>query len=184
VDDDPGDEPGGGIRLDTQELEYVGFWPRVGASIIDSLLVTVILLPLLTRVFGVEKSADDLLGLLSQSGGSLFLQLLQPDGTVDFLVSWVLPALAVIIFWKYRQATPGKMAISARIVDARTGLKPTTGQLVGRYLGYFVAMIPLFVGILWVAFDPRKQGWHDKLAGTVVVRNKGGVTEPVRFDGG
>jgi uncharacterized RDD family membrane protein YckC len=32
-----------------------------------------------------------------------------------------------------------------------------------------------------VAFDPRKQGWHDKLAHTVVVRRKGGSTEPVRF---
>lgn len=168
--------------MDTQELEYVGFWPRVGASIIDSLLVTVILLPLLTRVFGVEKSADDLLGLLSQSGGSLFLQLLQPDGTVDFLVSWVLPALAVIIFWKYRQATPGKMAISARIVDAKTGGAPTTQQLIVRYLGYFVSTIPLGLGLLWVAFDPRKQGWHDKMAGTVVVRPRNRGPAAVSFD--
>ncbi len=168
--------------MDTQELEYVGFWPRVGASVIDSLLVTVILLPLLTRVFGVEKSADDLLGLLSQSGGSLFLQLLQPDGTVDFLVSWVLPALAVIIFWKYRQATPGKMAISARIVDAKTGGAPTTQQLIVRYLGYFVSTIPLGLGLLWVAFDPRKQGWHDKMAGTVVVRPRNRGPAAVSFD--
>jgi uncharacterized RDD family membrane protein YckC len=168
--------------LDDQELEYVGFWPRVWASIIDSLLVTVILLPLFTRIFGVEKSADDLLGLLSQSGGSIFLQLLQPDGTVDFLVSWVLPALAVIVFWRYRQATPGKMAISARIVDAKTGGAPTTQQLIVRYLGYFVSTIPLGLGLLWVAFDPRKQGWHDKLAGTVVVRPRHRGPAEVRFD--
>jgi uncharacterized RDD family membrane protein YckC len=168
--------------LDDQELEYVGFWPRVWASVIDSLLVTVILLPLLTRIFGVEKSADDLLGLLSQSGGSLFLQLLRPDGAVDFLVSWVLPAIAVIIFWKYRQATPGKMAISARIVDAQTGGAPTTQQLIVRYLGYFVSTIPLGLGLLWVAFDPRKQGWHDKMAGTVVVRPRHRGPAEVRFD--
>ncbi|MDH4312499.1 MAG: RDD family protein, partial [Gammaproteobacteria bacterium] len=37
-------------------------------------------------------------------------------------------------------------------------------------LGYYVSMLPLMAGIVWVAFDPRKQGWHDKLAGTVVVR--------------
>jgi len=35
-----------------------------------------------------------------------------------------------------------------------------------------VSMIPLFLGMIWVAFDARKQGWHDKLAGTVVVRNR------------
>jgi uncharacterized RDD family membrane protein YckC len=42
-------------------------------------------------------------------------------------------------------------------------------------------MLPLFIGILWVAFDPRKQGWHDKMAGTVVVRRRGGSAAPVRF---
>jgi uncharacterized RDD family membrane protein YckC len=36
-------------------------------------------------------------------------------------------------------------------------------------------MLPLFIGILWVAFDSRKQGWHDKIAGTVVVRTRRGA---------
>lgn len=93
-------------------------------------------------------------------------------GPADVLITWVLPAVAVILFWIYRQATPGKMAISARIVDAKTGNPPSAGQLIGRYFGYFVSMLPLFLGLIWVAFDRRKQGWHDKLAGTVVVRNK------------
>ena len=91
---------------------------------------------------------------------------------VDLLINWVLPAVAVVMFWIYRQATPGKMVIGARIVDERTGGPPSTGQLVGRYLGYYVSMIPLCLGLLWVAFDARKQGWHDKLAGTVVVRDR------------
>jgi uncharacterized RDD family membrane protein YckC len=41
-----------------------------------------------------------------------------------------------------------------------------------RYAGYFVALLPVGLGILWVAFDARKQGWHDKLAKTVVVRGR------------
>ena len=89
----------------------------------------------------------------------------------------------VVLFWVYRQATPGKIAISARIVDAETGAKPSTRQLVGRYFGYYVSIIPLMLGILWVAFDPRKQGWHDKLAGTVVVRPKHRCPVPVTFGG-
>ena len=168
--------------MDVQELEYVGFWPRVWASVIDSLLVSVILLPIATKIVGVEKSADDLLGLLSQSGAEVLLQLLLPSGPADFLVSWVLPAVAIVIFWIYRQATPGKMAISARIVDAKTGGKPTTQQLIVRYLGYFVSTIPVGLGLLWVAFDPRKQGWHDKMAGTVVVRPRNRGPAAVRFD--
>ena len=103
------------------------------------------------------------------------------QGPVDVLVSWVAPAVAVVVFWIVRQATPGKMAIGARIVDAKTGERPTGGQLVVRYLGCYVAMLPRFIGILWVAFDPRKQGWRDKMAGTIVVRRKDGTARPVRF---
>jgi uncharacterized RDD family membrane protein YckC len=58
---------------------------------------------------------------------------------------------------------------------------PSTGQLVGRYLAYYVSIIPFMAGILWVAFDPRKQGWHDKLAGTVVVRPRRRGPMPVTF---
>ncbi len=139
---------------DAQELEYVGFWARVGAALIDTVLLLIVCAPLLTLVYGGSYWTSE-----------AFLQ-----GPADFLINWLLPAIAVIVFWIYRQATPGKIAISARIVDAETGGKPRTRQLVIRYLGYYVAMLPLMAGIVWVAFDPRKQGWHDKLAGTVVVR--------------
>jgi uncharacterized RDD family membrane protein YckC len=90
-------------------------------------------------------------------------------GPADFLISWVFPAVAVIVFWRYKQATPGKMILSLGILDAKTGNKPSAGQCAGRYFGYFVSMLPLFIGLIWVAFDKKKQSWHDKLAGTVVV---------------
>jgi uncharacterized RDD family membrane protein YckC len=64
------------------------------------------------------------------------------------------------------------MAVSARVVDAVTGKAPTIGQCIGRYLGYIVSTVPLGLGLIWVAFDARKQGWHDKLAGTVVIRTR------------
>jgi uncharacterized RDD family membrane protein YckC len=140
--------------MNEEGVEYVGFWSRVGASIIDSVLALLILMPVLTLIYG--RSYWESTRLI--------------QGPADFLLSWVLPAVAVILFWIYREATPGKIAISARIVDARTGGHPTTGQFVGRYLAYYLSMIPLLLGFIWVAFDPRKQGWHDKLAGTVVVR--------------
>jgi uncharacterized RDD family membrane protein YckC len=141
-------------QIHAGELEYVGFWPRVGASLIDTVLVVMICWPLVTMIYGWHYWTSQ-----------AFIQ-----GPADFLINWVLPAVAIVLFWVYRQATPGKIAIGARIVDAATGDKPSTGQLVGRYFGYYVSTIPLFAGLIWVAFDPRKQGWHDKLAGTVVVR--------------
>ena len=148
------------------ELEYVGFWLRVGASIIDTILMFVIVAPVLTWIYGPGYWVSDRL----------------VHGPADVLFNWVLPAIAVILFWNYRQATPGKMAIGARIVDAKTGGKPTTGQLIGRYLGYYVSILALFLGLIWVGIDKRKQGFHDMLAGTVVVRPKSGGQQTVKFE--
>ena len=152
--------------MDSSRLEYAGFWIRVWASIIDTIVLGVLIYPALTAIYGSEywESTD-------------FIQ-----GPADFLISWVLPAIAVVWFWMARQATPGKMAVGARIVDANTGNNPGTTQLIVRYLGYFVSAIPLCLGIFWVAFDSRKQGWHDKLARTVVVRKKRVPSEPANPD--
>lgn len=152
------------MNTSTSQPEYVGFWARVGASIIDTILVVVICFPLVTWIYGRDYWSSTAL----------------VQGPADFLINWVLPAVAVVLFWIYRQATPGKMAISARIVDARTGGRPSNAQLIGRYFAYYLSMLPFFLGFIWVAFDPRKQGWHDKLAGTVVVRARKAASQGER----
>jgi uncharacterized RDD family membrane protein YckC len=133
-------------------VEYVGFWPRFGAFVIDSFAVLFLVVPLLVWYFGIGWA--------------------YAEGATAFVINWILPAVAVLLFWHFKSATPGKMVISAVIVDASTFGTPTTGQLIGRYLGYYVSTIPLFAGLVWVAFDPRKQGWHDKMANTVVIRKR------------
>ena len=145
-------------QVENQTIEYVGFWARTWASFLDTLWMSLLVLPLLWAVYG----------------GSYFdpEKPQAPAGAGEVLISWVLPMLLVMLFWFFKQATPGKMAISARIVDAQTGLPASRAQLVGRYLAYIVAVMPCFLGLIWVAFDRRKQGWHDKLAGTVVVKMK------------
>lgn len=145
-----------------EDLEYVGFWSRFGASLIDTILLCVVIYPILTMYYGASYWESESI----------------TQGPLDFLLSWVFPAVAVILFWVYKQATPGKMAVSAKIIDAKTGGAASTGQLIGRYFAYFVSAIPLCLGFIWVVFDRRKQGWHDKLAGTLVVRK---VKEPVTF---
>lgn len=156
--------------MEDQDLEYVGFWPRVLASITDTILICVVTLPLLRLIYGPTY--------FYQSGKRWIL------GPADLLISYVFPAAAVILFWLYREATPGKMAIGARVVDAETGRALSVGQAIGRYLGYYASIIPLFLGVVWVAFDPKRQGWHDKLAGTVVVRPKNRDAEAVKFNKG
>jgi uncharacterized RDD family membrane protein YckC len=157
------------LKMQDQGLEYAGFWIRTWASIIDTFLLILITFPLLVSIYGWSYFDE---------GADLIA------GPADFLISWVLPAVAVIVFWIYKQATPGKMAVSAKIVDATTGQPASTAQLVGRYFAYILSALPLCLGMIWVAFDKRKQGWHDKLAGTVVIKKVNTGPEPVRFNNG
>ena len=121
--------------------EYVGFQRRLAAFAIDALLAFVVFGPL--ALFGLR----------------------------GFVVEALVPALAVLAFWRACGATPGKLALGAKIVDARTGGAPTLPALVARYAAYFLSMLPFFLGFAWIAIDRRKQGWHDKIAGTVVVND-------------
>jgi len=141
----------------TDAPEYAGFWVRVAASLIDTVLLVCVAGPILFVIYGQAYFDGSITSPVA--------------GFADILITWVAPAIAVIAFWLYRKATPGKMVFSVSVVDAKTGGPLTVAQSIGRYLAYFVSTIPLGLGFLWVAFDSRKQGWHDKLAGTVVVRN-------------
>lgn len=137
----------------SHNVKYAGFWIRFAASIVDTIFLSAIILPILLAVYGKEYF---------QATGLV-------QGPVDFLLTWVFPIIAVLVFWFAKSATPGKMLFSIKIVDAQTGAKPSVKHFIIRYLGYYVSMLPLFLGFIWVAFDKRKQGWHDKLAGTVVI---------------
>lgn len=154
------------MELEEIEYQYAGFWVRTGASLIDFLLTCVIVFPILIGIYGSEYfTSDDIVA-----------------GSWDFLLSWVLPAIGTIMFWMYKSATPGKMAIRAKIVDANTGEKASTGQLIGRYFAYILSILPLLLGCIWVAWDRKKQGWHDKLSGTVVIRSVRPKNKPVVFN--
>lgn len=147
-----------------REKEYAGFWVRVAAALIDTFLVLLVTLPVLSAIYGADYWSNDVFSM----------------GVWDTLLSYVLPAIAVVTFWVYRSATPGKSWLRLTIVDAKTGGKPSTRQFIYRYLGYYVSIIPLFLGIIAVGIDRRKRGFHDRIAGTVVIRDK--VTLPVEFE--
>ena len=129
--------------------ELAGFWIRLLAQMLDLFW----LLPL-----------SVLLGLVADfvNGGDMSLG--------GELMANLIGALLVLLFWAERQGTPGKLVLGLRVVDAETGGVPAIGRLVLRYVGYLVSALPLGLGYLWVLWDGRKQGWHDKMAGTLVVR--------------
>lgn len=150
--------------MNTTNLEYVGFWPRAGATIIDVLLQMVIVIPITYAIYGRFASPT----------GAFVM------GAADLVVNYILPAVVVIALWVRFGATPGKMAMSAKVVDADTGEPLTVPASLLRYVGYFLSTIPLGLGFIWIGLDRKKQGWHDKLANSVVVRPAG--VEQVRFN--
>ncbi len=145
-------------------VRYVGFWARVLAFVVDSLLVAVIVSPVAYAIYGAAYFD--------------FTDTRLVKGRADVLLQYVFPAIAVLLFWIYRSATPGKLILKAKIVDADTLEKPEPWQWVVRYLGYYVSMFTLFIGFAWVAFDMRKQGFHDKLGRTVVIYDDTAADDP------
>lgn len=137
--------------------EYVGFWRRLLAAAIDFLILFVVTTPILLAIYGRRYFA------LVESGASA--------GFWDFVIEYIVPAVAVIAFWRRYGATPGKMAIGAKIVDAKTGERPSTARLVVRYFAYLVSALPFFLGFLWIGISRRKQGFHDKIARTMVIND-------------
>ncbi|WGK70372.1 RDD family protein [Candidatus Haliotispira prima] len=154
----------------SDKLEYAGFWRRVGANLIDDLLITAITLPILTEYYGWSYSDSE--NLFPNGFLSFWLSLVfpLPAGSLDFWLSYFFPYIFVTSFWTWKQATPGKMAVSVKIIDAKTGKAPSSGQCIGRYFAYLLSFLPLGLGFLWIAFDDRKRGWHDMLCRTAVVR--------------
>jgi uncharacterized RDD family membrane protein YckC len=67
--------------------------------------------------------------------------------------------------------TPGKILLRLRVVQA-TGEPMTFGIAFLRWVGYVISKLAVYLGFIWIAFDRRKQGWHDKIAQTVVVNGK------------
>jgi uncharacterized RDD family membrane protein YckC len=132
-------------------MEYAGFGQRAVALLIDWLIVVVISMPIIVVAFGAEYFSLDPVRRLWDV---LFIGIV---------------GVVVVAFWRYCGATPGKIAVGLKIVDARTGDIPSTGRLVLRLVCYLVSALPLYLGFLWAAIDRRKQAWHDKIAGTVVV---------------
>lgn len=124
---------------------YAGFGIRTAATLIDSVLMLLITAPFPLLLFVL------------------------PSETAVLALSSLFSAVLVILFWRWKQGTPGKLLLRLRIVDADSGGEPSLRQWCLRYVGYFLSTVPLLLGFFWVLWDPRRQAWHDKLAGTVVI---------------
>jgi len=138
----------GAVKAKAGGRELVGFGPRLGAYLIDGLVLFIF----------------QLLFSLAAVGSS------DPDAATGVqCLSMLIVAAYYIGFWTSRGQTPGKMAMGIKIVKA-DGSPVTFGTALVRYIGYWISALVLLLGFLWVLWDADKQAWHDKIAGTYVVR--------------
>ncbi|HEX6492453.1 MAG TPA: RDD family protein [Candidatus Dormibacteraeota bacterium] len=137
-------------------LEYAGFGIRLVAYLIDSAIMFVVIFAVAAATGGLFKTDPDT-GVTAINGAAQGL-------------AFAISIAYLVGFWGARSQTPGMMALNLRIVRAQTGQPLDFGVAVLRYVGYVISSIPFGIGLVWAAFDPRKQGWHDKIAGTVVIR--------------
>jgi uncharacterized RDD family membrane protein YckC len=150
---------------------YGGFWIRVLAYMIDRLIVGVAFVPVWI-IFGVRLAAQ--LQHLSMNGTEEvdFEQLLP----VFHFLSIVIP-LALIVQWLYEalltssswQATIGKRLLNLKVTD-EAGIRISFGRASGRYFAKILSNLIFSIGFIMVAFTARKQGLHDMIAGTLVMK--------------
>ncbi|MBM3854991.1 MAG: RDD family protein, partial [Verrucomicrobia bacterium] len=132
-------------------LARAGFWIRTGALALDGLLIGMLL--------GFMSSLVPRALQIGHGPGGLLLAL----------------AVYAAIMWKQKGTTIGGIVCGLKVVrlDSR---ELDWATAIVRALGCFLSMIVVGLGFIWVAFDPERQSWHDKIAGTVVVRVPKGVS--------
>lgn len=146
----------------TPPVRYAGFWIRVLAALIDTIILGAVLLPfsLLLRV--LISAAGMAVSMPGQGVRAVHLA-----GAIgfDLFASWLYEALMES---SSRQATLGKMVIGAKVTDL-AGNRISFARASGRHFAKILSATIFYIGYIIVGFTERKQGLHDMIAGTLVV---------------
>jgi uncharacterized RDD family membrane protein YckC len=147
---------------------YGGFWRRLLAFIIDKAIVYALCLSFSLILLLAVGLGSDILTITA----SPLEKISHGAGAFAFLsvfLSIIIDMTYFTWFHGISGQTPGKMLLRLRVIGAN-GEPITPGTAFLRWTGYLLSGIVFFSGFLWIAFDRRKQGWHDKIALTLVVR--------------
>ena len=93
-----------------------------------------------------------------------------PTGA-GYLIYFLLGLVYFTLMWS-TGATLGQRLLRIRVADAATGKPLSLAKAFARYLGFLLSGVVLAIGLIWVAFDPRKRGWHDHMVYSVVLRGR------------
>ena len=148
--------------------KFAGFWRRLVAYLIDSTIITIVFFVL----FMIAMMAF-LFGSMSGNSSEWLADLMDPTRASSILIfTWIFYAAMTIAYFTYFHGTtgrtPGKMLLGLQVLSA-AGTPISFDIAFLRAVGYLVSGALFNIGFIWAAFDKRKQGWHDKIADTVVI---------------
>jgi len=141
-------------------LVFASHGARLVAYIIDAILVGIIV-TLLAMVLGIITAALAL-------GGSFGLAAL--SGVFLVVILFVVSIGYFPWFWTHGGATPGMRLFRLRVVRDRDGGPIGWGAAILRLIGYWISSFVFYLGFIWILIDGRRRGWHDLIAGTVMVQ--------------
>ena len=150
--------------------KYAGFGRRLVAFSIDNIIINIVFLFLIiiistAFIFGsLSGDTDTLITNLTNPAQLTFIALLATT-------SYIILSIAYFTYFHgIKGRTPGKMLLGLQVLSAQ-GTPIGFGIAFLRAVGYLVSslLFTIPLGFIWAAFDGRKQGWHDKIAGTVVI---------------
>lgn len=155
------------------DKKYATFNRRMMAGTFDSLALLLVT-PFIDSLFPISAITMPANGSDPAAAQQALVVALTNSG---FLMSWftnlMVQMLVFFIYsgicWHFWSSTPGKMLLRVKIVDAKTEQPISDQQILLRLWGYFVSSLFFFLGFFWIGFDKRRQGWHDKIADTVVI---------------
>ena len=143
--------------------EYAGFWIRLVAYLIDGIILACAYW-IFNAIWALTSGAGMVGGVtdpFAVATGTAWLL-----GIIGFFLIGI---AYLVCFWAWRGQTPGKMVLRIKIIRT-DGSEMGWGIAVLRYLGYVISGLLFGLGYIWIAFDVDKQGIHDKIADTCVVR--------------
>jgi uncharacterized RDD family membrane protein YckC len=148
------------------QTTYGGFWIRVVARLLDGLVVGIpfaILFGIIAVAFGASANSSN--QGTQQAGTAIF----GGAFVLLYLIAIVVSVVYWIYFWGSSGQTIGMRVLRLRVVDADNGAPIGYGRAAIRFLMSIINSLACYIGWIWVAFDARKQGWHDKVANSVVI---------------
>ena len=148
-----------------QTAQYATFWHRLGAYLIDYILITLITCPL-SILMGVMGAVAEQSGEAAQAASAGVSVLMY---AIAIVAGWLYHALMESSSW---QGTVGKRVLGIRVTDL-DGNRINFGRATGRYFGKIISSLICLVGFIMVLFTERKQGLHDMMASTLVLMGAG-----------